>query len=93
MWFDIYRSVSGGGAQGGGETEKDKLRHKKVERRRQRMIRVRRDTEQRRLKAIHEGVKERLIRSKNMLQTNRLAKRRMSDGVLIEEEQERSRTE
>jgi len=33
-WFDIYRSVSGGGVHGGGDTEADRRRHWKVERRR-----------------------------------------------------------
>jgi hypothetical protein len=34
VWFDIYRSVSGGGAHGGGDTEADRKRQWKVERRR-----------------------------------------------------------
>ncbi len=34
VWFDIYRSVSGGGPQGGGNTEQDQLRQRKLERRR-----------------------------------------------------------
>lgn len=26
LWFEVYRSVSGGGAQGGGDTEEDRVR-------------------------------------------------------------------
>jgi hypothetical protein len=33
VWFEVYRSVSGG-PQGGGDTEEDRRRQRKVERRR-----------------------------------------------------------
>jgi hypothetical protein len=34
VWFEIYRSISGGGPQGGGDTGADRIRQLKLEKRR-----------------------------------------------------------
>ncbi len=60
VWFDIYRQVSGGGPQGGGDTDADRLRQRKLEKRRQRQQRERKELELRRLKAIHDGFNKRM---------------------------------
>ena len=81
VWFDIYRQVSGGGPQGGGDTDADRLRQRKLEKRRQRQQRERKEMELRRLKAIHDGYNKRM----EARQQSQSRPRRMSDGVIMEE--------